>query len=63
MAAIDLIFLTGLESERLHQIAIASLLRHTELPDQLVPGFGQTTKIEWEPRGGTIEVITMQRSW
>ena len=56
MAAIDLVFQTGLESERLHQIALASLLRHTTLPDLLVPGFGHATSIEWEPRGGTYDL-------
>ncbi len=56
MAAIDLLFRTGLESERLHQLALVSLLRHTTLPGLLVPDFGLACTIEWEPRGGTYDL-------
>ena len=56
MAAIDLLFRTNLESERLHQLALVSLLRHTTLLDLLRPGFGQVRSVEWEPRGGCYDL-------
>jgi hypothetical protein len=56
MAAIDLIFRAGLETERLHQLALSALFRHTTLADVIVPGFGRPTDIQWEPRGGTFDL-------
>lgn len=56
MAAIDLLFRTNLESERLHQLVLVPLLRHTNLPDLLLPGFGAALTVEWEPRGGTYDL-------
>lgn len=56
MAAIDLLFRTNLESERLHQVALVPLLRHTTLPDLLLPGFGAALNVDWEPRGGTYDL-------
>lgn len=59
MPAIDLLLHSGLETEVVHQLVLSLLLRHSDLLDRLVPGFGPTTTVEWEPRGGLYDLGAM----
>jgi hypothetical protein len=38
------------------QLTLSLLLRHTDLLDRLLPGFGPTSTVDWEPRGGTYDL-------
>lgn len=50
-SAIDLLLQAGLETEVVHQLVLSLLLRHTNLLDRLLPGFGSKVEVDWEPRG------------
>lgn len=55
MAGVDLLFEEKRSSERLHQIALASLLRHTDLLSQL--GYSDIDgDLVWEPEGGLFDL-------
>lgn len=56
MPAIDLLLHSGLETEVVHQLVLSLLLRHSDLLDRLVPGFGPATTVEWESRGGLYDL-------
>lgn len=55
MRGVDLLFAEKRGSERLHQIALASLLRHTDLLTQL--GYSDVDgDLVWEPEGGLFDL-------
>ena len=51
MSTIELLLHAGLETEVVHQLVLSLLLRHTDLLDRLLPGFGPPIDVTWEPRG------------
>lgn len=57
MAAIDLLFQTKVESERLHQVALGPILTRSRLLDQLdIPGTPTPDAWEWEPERGLFDL-------
>lgn len=57
MSAINLLFNTKLESERLHQIALGPLMTGTALLEVLgFPAPQKPEAFEWEPHGGKVDL-------
>lgn len=64
MAAIDLLFDTKLESERLHQIVLGPLLTRSNLLPLLAGTLAEThpESFEWEPHGGLLDLAVRYSS-
>jgi hypothetical protein len=64
MAAIDLLFDTKLESERLHQIVLGPLLTRSNLLPLLAGTLAEThpESFDWEPHGGLLDLAARYAS-